>query len=290
MKFVALLSCTVLFLFAIVPASTQDSNTFKGYRAGRYEGQALNTTANQRGKVVLELFDLDQSSGRLRAYFAASEGLEGEAWLSGRINSDGELYLSGSLSQFAMEVRGKLTPTGGITAAYSLKAATSQNGNFEVSFARALPETTPGGSQVDNLIGAWEIGGGMPAPTNPVTGMTAGMSFVDVRRLEILPGGEFSHLHSHEHCQVTGAARCCLQTATMERGTIDINGSQMTLHINGGDDLARDNCNPRLNQQRHLASRTVSFAWSLRRGNNGTPQLCLQGGDANETTCYQKQS
>ena len=36
-----------------------------------------------------------------------------------------------------------------------------------------------------DLIGAWEIGGGLPAQTNPITGEASGISFVEARRLEI---------------------------------------------------------------------------------------------------------
>ena len=122
MKFVAFVGSTALFLFIVVSVSAQDSNSNTGYRAGHYTGTALNTTANQRGKVVLDLYDLDASSGRVRAYFAASEGLEGEAWLEGRIDKTGELRLKGALAQFEMDVHAHLTSTTTIKANYSLVA------------------------------------------------------------------------------------------------------------------------------------------------------------------------
>ena len=289
MKLVAFLTCTTLFLILIISAGAQESNSVAGFRAGHYSGTAFNTTANQRGKVVFDLYDFDPRSGHVRAYFAASDGLEGEAWLTGRIDKSGALHLTGSLAQFKMEVEARLTSANSIKANYSLAATNSQAGNFEVTLQRPFDTSTSNGAAVQ-LVGAWEVGGGMAAPTNPVTGMASGMSFVDARRFEILPGGEFTHLHSHENCRVTGIARCCLQTATMERGTIDINGNQMILHINGGDNLARDNCNPRLNQQSHVSPKVETFSWTIRRGTDGNSQLCIQGGSENTSTCYNRQS
>jgi hypothetical protein len=126
--------------------------------------------------------------------------------------------------------------------------------------------------------------------TNPMTGMTSGISFVDARRLEILPDGEFKHLHSHEHCEGSGMARCCLQTATLEMGTVTVSGDQIVFRITGGDDIARDNCQPRLNQQSHVAPKTESFTWTIERAAAGISQLCIKGGSENGTTCYKRQS
>jgi hypothetical protein len=289
MKFVAFLTCTSLFLFLIASTCAQDSNGLDGYRAGHYAGTAFNTTANQQGKVVLDLYDLDAQSGRVRAYFAASDGLEGEAWLNGRIDKAGELHLSGSLAQFKMQVDARLTSADTIKASYSLAANSNQAGNFQVTLIRPFDHSNNLGAP-DQLLGAWETGGGLPMQTNPITGMTTGISFVDARRLEILPDGEFKNLHSHEHCQGTGMARCCLQTATLEKGTLTITGDRLVLRISGGDNIARDNCQPRLNQQSHVSPKTETFNWTMRRGSDGSSQLCLQGGSDNGTTCYQRQS
>ena len=289
MKFVAFLACTTLFLFLFVLSHAQDSNSATGYRAGHYAGTALNTTANQRGKVVFDLYDLNEKSGQVRAYFAASDGLEGEAWLNGRIDKNGELHLAGALAQFKMEVDGRLTSATTIQAKYSLVANTHQEGNFEVTLQRPL-DSSPVNDSFDALVGAWEVGGGLPMQTNPITGVTSGISFVDVRRLEILPDGEFRHLHSHEHCEGTGLARCCLQTATMETGTLTVSDTQMLFRVNGGDNVARDNCQPRLNQQSKVTPKTENFSWTMRRDSGNRQQLCLQGGSNNGTTCYQRQS
>ena len=287
MKFVAFLGCTTLFLFLIATAGAQDANSFGGYRAGHYTGTALNTTANQRGRVVLDLYGFDLSTGRVRAYFAASDGLEGEAWLEGRIDRAGELRLTGSLAQFKMEVEARLSSATTIKAQYSLTANTNQQGNFEVALQQPFNQSA-NIAPIQKLIGAWEVGGGLPMQINPITGMANGVSFVDARRLEILPDGEFRHLHSHEHCEGSGIARCCLQTAVLERGTVTVDGSEMTFRITGGDNIARDKCQPRLNQQGHVTPKTETFSWTMRSGAGNKSELCLQGGSG--TTCYQRQS
>ena len=184
-----------------------------------------------------------------------------------------------------MDVDARLTSPTTIKASYSLTAANSQQGTFEVTLQQAFDDSTNAGVN-GKFIGAWEIGGGLPMQMNPITGMTSGISFVDARRLEILPDGEFTHLHSHEHCEGSGMARCCLQTAVLERGRLTISGDQMLFKINGGDNISRDNCQPRLNQQGHVSPKTETFTWTMRGGS----QLCLQGGSGNETTCYQRQS
>ena len=110
------------------------SNSFRGYRAGRYEGTALNATANQRGRAVFEINSLDPSSGRVNAHFVASDGLVGEGWLIGRIGEDGILTLSGNLSQWKMSVQAKATGRGTITATYRLEGPSNEAGEFRVDF------------------------------------------------------------------------------------------------------------------------------------------------------------
>ena len=77
-KQIILARSVVVLLFTFTVCFSQTSDTLDGYRAGFYKGQAFNTTANARGKVVFELYDLDQKNDHVRAYFGASEGLEGE--------------------------------------------------------------------------------------------------------------------------------------------------------------------------------------------------------------------
>ena len=169
-----------LLLLSTVITTTQVDFQAPRFRTGHYEGRAYNTTARQQGKVILDLYGLDPGSHAVRAYFAASAGLSGDAWLTGTIDDRGDLALSGRLLDFAMQLHGHLAPSGTITASYSLTGTTSQEGTFEVRFEHPLTAAV-----ATDLIGAWEIGGGLPAQTNPITGEASGISFVEARRLEI---------------------------------------------------------------------------------------------------------
>ena len=293
----ALFNCVLLLSSSGCAAKAQDSARFRGYRAGHYEGSALNTTVNQRGKVVLDLYAFDPASGGVRAYFGASEGLSGEAWLSGTVSDQGELELSGRLSDFRMEVRGRLTPEGTIKAAYRLEGAAPQEGNFEVAFRHPLPpglDTAGSGRQATpgfaDLIGAWEVGGGLPAQRNPFTGEATGVSFVEARRLEIFPDGEFKHILSHRHCEGNGASRCCRESAVLEQGRLSVEGPRLVFDVEGGGTIAKDGCNPALSRQGSVERRKESFVWSLRAGPDGAGNsvLCLQM-NSGEAACYQKQ-
>src|SRR5690242_5267619 len=97
----------------------------------------------------------------------------------------GDLALSGKLLNFAMQTHGHLAPNGTINATYSLSGTTTQEGTFDVKFEHLLTNGV-----ATALIGAWEIGGGLPAQTNPITGEASGISFVEARRLEIFPDGK----------------------------------------------------------------------------------------------------
>ena len=281
---VIFLHCLLLILFSACSVISQNSGRLKGYQAGQYNGQALNTTANQRGKVVFDLYDLDSSSGNVLAYLGFSDGLSGDAWLTGSINKQGELELTGTLLNFQVEIQGHATPRDSIKATYQLDGTSHQEGNFEVSFQHDL-SNAPSNKTFADMIGAWEIGGGMPAQTNPITGGAAGISFVEARHLDIFPDGQFKHTLSHRHCESV----CCREDATLEQGTILIEDKQLVFNITGGGTITRDNCNPRLNHEGSVDHGKKSFTWSLKEGEfGGQPGLCIVNASG-ESTCYKKQ-
>jgi hypothetical protein len=276
----------IFVLFTFAACYSQSTDSFAGYRAGYYKGRALNTTANARGNAGFELYDINKQNGHVRAYFIASEGLEGEAWLTGKITPSGELDLSGTLESYRMEVRGHVAANGSITADYSLEGMNPQRGNFEVSFVEAIPESMADdnsfrSSAVSNLIGAWEVGGALPAQTNPITGMSIGISFVDVHRLEFFPDGSFKHLWSHRHCD---GPRCCSEQAMLETGSYSLDSEKLSLNITGGNLINTDVCNPKMTGHTSVKHKTETFSVSSRGS-----QLCLQQG-SQPTACYQKQS
>jgi hypothetical protein len=278
----------LLFTFFTICYS-QSPDKLGGFRAGFYKGTALNTTANAHGKVVFELYDFDQKNGRVRAYFGASNGLEGEAWLSGKITDSGELDLTGNLSSYRMEVRGHLAANGSINADYTLEGANPQRGNFEVAFVNAIPpamaqDNSFRTSPISNLIGTWEVGGGLPAQVNPVTGIS-GVSFVDVHRLQFFPDGSFKHLWSHRHCD---GPRCCSEQAMGENGTYSLDGARLSLTITDGMLINTDVCNPKMTGHTPVKHRTDTYNISRKPEFGGEAQLCLQTG-SQAATCYQKQ-
>jgi len=276
-------STLVVLFFAFTSCYSQSSAP--AYRAGYYKGQALNTTANARGNVGFELYDVDRKNGHARAYAIFSDGLEGEAWLTGKITDNGELDLSGALGNYQMEVRGHLAPNGAIRADYSLEGANAQRGNFQVSFFQEIPaamadDSSFRSSATAELIGAWEVGGGLPTQFNPITGTATGVSFVDAHRLEFFPDGSFKHLWSHRHCD---GAHCCSQQAMLETGSYSLEGTSLALTISGGTLINTDACNSKMNGHTPVKHRTETFTVSAR----GT-QLCLQQG-SQAAVCYQKQ-
>ena len=139
------------------------SNSFRGYRAGRYEGTAQNTTAHQSGNAVFEIINLDPSNGRVEAHFVASNGLVGEGWLSGGIDEQGRMTLSGNLSEWKMFAQAKATGGGGITATYRLEGPSHEEGEFRVDFRGAaspvLAEGNPPLTQemVDKFLAFYEF-------------------------------------------------------------------------------------------------------------------------------------
>lgn len=276
-------------------SNANDADRTQQYRTGEFEGRAFNTTAKQPGKTVLELYDFDPASHKVRAYIGFSDGLTGESWTSGTVSDAGDFYLSGPLSNYRMEISGSLAAGGAIHATYRLEGKPPQEGKFDVSFQHALPLSTAsmhdnqhGAPDLADLVGPWEVGGGMPAPINPVTGIPTGISFVEARRFEVLPDGQFKYLQSHRHCNGAGVATCCTETAVMQEGTLSLDGSQLDLNISGGGSIARDNCNPALNQQSALKPSRQTYEWSIKSGSNGSGrELCLRMPDG--SWCFNKQ-
>jgi hypothetical protein len=275
-----LLNC--LLLLSTFTTSTQVALQAQQFQTGHYEGHAYNTTAHQQGKAAFDLYAFDPSSHRVHGYFGFSDGLSGDAWLTGTIDDRGDLVLSGKLLDFAMQLHGQLAPNGTITATYSLTGATTQEGTCEVKFEHPLTS-----SVAPDLIGAWEIGGGLPSQTNPITGEASGISFVEARRLEIFPEGYFKHVQSHRHCEGNGLRRCCEEQATLEQGALSFDDRRVTFNVEGGGTISRNTCNPSSTKEGTVTPRKVSFQWMLKRA-NGAAKLCLQG-ETGEKACYQKQ-
>lgn len=136
-----------MFIFFIANAAVgQDANGYRGYTVGRYEGEASNSSANAKGKLIFEINTIGQKNGETTAHFSASGGLYGEAELTGQIDESGVLKLAGTLSSFAMSVVGHVTGNT-IKADYRLTdSRSSQNGTFTATLARE------GSSKVESQV------------------------------------------------------------------------------------------------------------------------------------------
>ena len=283
-----ILTLSIFFLNCLLLLSTFTTTTQVAVQAprsltGHYAGRAYNTTARQPGKVILDLYASDPRSHELRGYLGFSDGLSGDAWLSGMIDSRGDVALSGRLLDFATRIHGHLSPDGTISATYTLKGTTTEEGTFEIKFEHPLNHNV-----ATDLIGVWEIGGGLPTQTNPITGEASGISFVEARRLEIFPEGNFKHVQSHRHCEGSGLRRCCDEQAVLEQGGLSFDDQRITFNVESGGTISRNSCNPSLSKEGSVTPRKVSFQWTLQRASNGGANLCLQG-DTGEKVCYQKQ-
>lgn len=118
----------------------QDANGFHGYKIGHYEGDVVNTTANTKGKAVCEIKSINRATGDVSAHFVASDGLFGEADLTGKIDESGIMKLSGTLANWEMGVVGRLNGNT-IKAGYRLTSKSNpQEGTFTVNIEPTTSE------------------------------------------------------------------------------------------------------------------------------------------------------
>ncbi len=127
------LLATLLLCFLPNLSLGQNGNGFHSYKIGIYKGEAFNTTSNGNGKAVLEIKTIDTATGRVTARFAASDGLYGDADLTGKIDESGAMKLSGTLSGLAMTVVARVNGST-IKANYRLTGGYApQDGSFSVT-------------------------------------------------------------------------------------------------------------------------------------------------------------
>ena len=84
---------TILF-FQLTPVYAQ---TYKGFSVGQYQGQAYNKTGGSTGKATLEICRIG-TDGAVQAYLRDSDGLEGAGTLTGSINTNGVMQLTGVMT------------------------------------------------------------------------------------------------------------------------------------------------------------------------------------------------
>jgi hypothetical protein len=88
---------TASFCFAFFSPTTVYAQTYKGFNVGQYQGQVYNKTGNNYGKATLVIRSI-APNGSVQATLSDSDGLEGDGSLTGAINANGVLQLSGPMT------------------------------------------------------------------------------------------------------------------------------------------------------------------------------------------------
>jgi hypothetical protein len=101
---------------------------------GTYTGRGKNVTYNQSGDFMLRIDSVD-SSGNVKAYLEASNGLQGKATLEGTISRDGKLELSGTMSDGRSGAINGTVKGDTISAGYGIADSKlkTESGNFTVT-------------------------------------------------------------------------------------------------------------------------------------------------------------
>ena len=101
---------------------------------GTYTGKGRNVTYKQDGDFLLRIDSVD-SSGNVKAYLEASNGLRGKATLEGTVSSAGKLELSGTLDDGQSAAINGTVSGSKISAGYGLADSKlkTQSGNFVVT-------------------------------------------------------------------------------------------------------------------------------------------------------------
>lgn len=118
------------------PISTPDDDeeTNSALRTGTYTGKGENVTYKKRGDFLLRIDSVD-SAGNVKAYFQASNGLQGTSRMTGKVDSKGKLSLDGTLDD-GDAISISATVSGDkISAGYGISDAdlNTQAGNFNVT-------------------------------------------------------------------------------------------------------------------------------------------------------------
>ncbi|MDQ3800424.1 MAG: hypothetical protein M3384_13330 [Acidobacteriota bacterium] len=140
----AIVSAITIIIGSGISVSAQ--NEFRGYKVGRYEGDIINTTGNVKGTAAFEVRKIDYATGEVTTYLTpTSSNLTGEGTLTGKIDENGVMRVSGPFSGWTASVVARVSGNT-IKANYRLlSGSSSQNGNFTVR----LP--TAGGNETDDI-------------------------------------------------------------------------------------------------------------------------------------------
>jgi hypothetical protein len=130
----ALAISNLIFLFHV--ETVAQNQGFRGYQAVRYEGEALNTTYNEKAQVELKIQSIDRAGNVSASFGVKSSGsLIGAGNLTGTIDESGVLRLKGPFDRWQIEIAGR-TNGETINANYHLSGYDKQDGRFTVKIKR----------------------------------------------------------------------------------------------------------------------------------------------------------
>lgn len=86
-----------LFCPAFFQSASVFAQTYKGFSVGQYQGQAHNKTGGSYGKATLDIRRIG-TDGTVQATLRDSDGLEGAGTLTGAINANGVMQLTGVMT------------------------------------------------------------------------------------------------------------------------------------------------------------------------------------------------
>ena len=237
-KRIVLINSVVFLFLAFTVCYSQSGDAFNGYRARILQRSGVEHGLRKtRGKVVFELYDFDKKNGRVKGYFGASDGLEGEAWLSGKVTDSGELDLSGTLASYRMEVRGHVDPSGSISPQSTASEGTDpqDRGTFEVAFVSAVPANMAEDDRISHIT-RFEFDRYMGSRrSSSRTSQTLSPEFRRVFHLSTFIGSNFSLTAVSNISGPIAIAtdRCCSEQAMGENGTYTFDGETLQLDHHG---------------------------------------------------------
>ena len=258
-------------------------------KIGRYEGSALNVTANDAGKAALDVKNIDSATGIISVHVYFYEGLSGQGKLIGTVSKTGKLMLVGKISEGQICIEGTLGPNV-INATYRFASPSAQNGTLEVGFAGEAANNTISQKYPLDLIGKWLFDDYSP-PTRS-SGMSPNRTASYSKRLtvEFFEDGTYKYIETNRLCP-TGSTGC-RHNNQLEKGNFSITQAGFNFAFRSGDVMHTDDYNPRQNAIRPMKTAEAHLIglhpkWAI--GPTGpTEVLTFCVAQDGKTTCFQR--
>lgn len=195
---------TALLCVALFQPITGFARTYKGFSVGQYQGQAYNKTGNNYGKATLVIRSI-APNGSVQAYLRDSDGLEGAGTLTGAININGVLQLSGPMTSpsdksvwqsafMAIMQNGQIRMGNKLTLGNVVQEETATMAYASLTAPATINTTQPMHAQASNSTSSvaqtqkWKVG-------DKVIAGTAGAGIVPGTIVEISATGLYYRVH-----------------------------------------------------------------------------------------------